>query len=223
MPGWILSNNMFMILRNEEKFRTRNKSKRNKFPYEILRPDIIQHCVNARATLIAAEGKSKLVDKSGKPVFVNVKGLGKNYMRESSRVAGIRAYTNYIQYFGLHGLFREMKSNSSIQLAWKVDDLDRVTSSHSERWAQELHILKSEFPSQSVDQLLVHLVRFANQYAQDILKSKQKDDERGPQVIPDYGVAHLPADRDKVVKVGLARAAAIAEEVNLLRQRTAKL
>ena len=50
-PGWILYGNYYMIVRNEDKFANRNKSKRNLFEMSIMRPDIIAMIVKARNSL----------------------------------------------------------------------------------------------------------------------------------------------------------------------------
>lgn len=42
-PGWVLGSSVFTVLRNEHKFRTRNRSTRTTIDPAIFRPDIIQH------------------------------------------------------------------------------------------------------------------------------------------------------------------------------------
>ena len=59
MPGWALYDNYYMIIRNEDKFRQRNKSKRSMFETEVLREDIIQLCVKARSYLLMSSRLSK--------------------------------------------------------------------------------------------------------------------------------------------------------------------
>ena len=50
-PGWVLYANYYMIVRNEIKFQSRNKSKRNQFEIQIIRPEIIRMVWNARCWL----------------------------------------------------------------------------------------------------------------------------------------------------------------------------
>lgn len=68
----------------------------------------------ARTALIKAAGTAKTQLASGEPVFTDkqVAGLGKNYMRESSRTAGITAYTFFIQLFALGALLTHVESGA---------------------------------------------------------------------------------------------------------------
>lgn len=50
-PGWVLSDNYYMIVRNEEKFANRNKSTRNTFETGVLRSDIVCAMMKAREYL----------------------------------------------------------------------------------------------------------------------------------------------------------------------------
>ena len=59
MPGWALYDNYYMIIRNEDKFRKRNKSKRSVFETEVLREDIIQLCIKARSYLLMSSQLNK--------------------------------------------------------------------------------------------------------------------------------------------------------------------
>lgn len=59
MPGWALYDNYYMIIRNEDKFRKRNKSKRSVFETEVLRDDIIQLCIKARSYLLMSSQLNK--------------------------------------------------------------------------------------------------------------------------------------------------------------------
>ena len=55
LPGWALYNNYYMIIRNENKFRQRNKSKRNLFETDVIRQDIVDLMVRARSMLSKRE------------------------------------------------------------------------------------------------------------------------------------------------------------------------
>ena len=61
-PGWILYGNYYMIVRNEDKFANRNKSKRNLFEMSIMRPDIISMVAKARNSLAFVPHSKRLID-----------------------------------------------------------------------------------------------------------------------------------------------------------------
>ena len=63
-PGWILYGNYYMIVRNEDKFANRNKSKRNLFEMSVLRPDIIAMVVKARNALAFVPHSKHFIDVS---------------------------------------------------------------------------------------------------------------------------------------------------------------
>ena len=55
MPGWVLSDNIFTIRRNEGKYRKRNKAKRAKIEFEVFRPEIVDMMVDADMELAKKE------------------------------------------------------------------------------------------------------------------------------------------------------------------------
>lgn len=72
----------------------------------------MENCADARAELAAAEGKAKISLPNGEAVYTDkqVRGLGKNYMRESSRQAGIAAYTFFIKLYAVEALLLLVES-----------------------------------------------------------------------------------------------------------------
>lgn len=110
---WVLAHSVFTVLRNEDKFRTRNKSKRTAMDPAIFRPEIVQYMKDARAQLRAARGSATIaLAESGEAVYTDaqVPGLGKNYMRESARTDAVAAYTFFIQLYALDALLDRVES-----------------------------------------------------------------------------------------------------------------
>ncbi|KAJ0412095.1 hypothetical protein ATCC90586_004015 [Pythium insidiosum] len=98
-PGWVLAHSVFTVLRNEAKFATRNRSRRTEVEAALFRPDVVQCMKDARQQLKDAERKSQLQLANGEAIFTDkqVRGLGKNYMRETARREAVEAYTSFIQ------------------------------------------------------------------------------------------------------------------------------
>ncbi|MCZ7644627.1 MAG: DUF4954 family protein [Planctomycetota bacterium] len=211
MPGWVLSDNIYTVRRNEGKYKKRNKAKRSAFDFEVFRPDVVDLMKGARKKLQEAEGKSKLKDEDGQPVYTDreVKGLGKNYMKEGARVAGVEAYTFYLGYYALLGLKKRLESGANAK-----DVLAQATN--DPRWEHERKTLLEEFPSTPVKDLLAELVRAQDQIAKDTQVSKEKDDQRGARIIRDYGDAHKPASSDSFVKETHEVSAKLKQEVEAL-------
>lgn len=210
-PGWVLSDNIFTIRRNEGKYKKRNKAKRAQIEFEVLRPDIVDLMIDGRKRLDAVQQKKEVyTDK-------DIKGIGKNYMSEKSRAAGIAAYTFYIRYYALMGLKRRLEAGGKATsiLTKKTED---------PRWEHERQILSQELPKNSVEHNLKLLISMQERIAQDVQVSKEKDDKRGARIIPDYPEAHAPAAEDSFVKQTHAETAQLKKEVEkLLKAGSAKV
>jgi hypothetical protein len=192
-PGWVLSDNIYAVKRNEGKYQKRNKARRTKFDFEVFRPDIVDLMTEARRRLQnVKEVKKVYTDR-------DVKGIGKNFMLEKARLSGIEAYTFYLQYYALLGL----KTRVEKELAnGTLTDLNQVATKATQdpRWEHERAILLQEFPGRDVADLLRTLVDQQEKIAKDVQVSKEKDDNRGARVIDDYPHAHKPAAEDGFVK-----------------------
>ncbi|MCD6386380.1 DUF4954 family protein [Candidatus Sumerlaeota bacterium] len=192
-PGWVLSDNIFTIRRNEGKFRKRNKARRTQFVFEVFRPDIVDLMIDARKRLSNIKEQKELY--TGK----DIPGLGKNYMLENRRVKGIETYTRYIRYYALMGLKRRVEA---LLAEGKKDELAQIydTVTDDERWEHERKILLAEFEKKDVAEHLRLLSSMQEEIARDVQRSKEKDDKRGKRIIPDYPEAHKPAAEESFVK-----------------------
>ena len=206
-----LSDNIFTVRRNEGKYTKRNKAKRSKFDFEVFRPEIVDLMLEARKKLLDAEGKARAKDESGQPVFTDreVKGLGKSYMKEAARTAGIEAYTFYIRYYALLGLKRSLAKGA------KASDLLSAKTADA-RWEHERAILNADFKGRPLKEMLGELLKAQEKIARDTQESKEKDDQRGVRIIPDYAEAHAPAKDDSFVKETHKVTAALKTEVEAL-------
>ena len=193
MPGWVLSDNIYMVKRNEGKYAKRNKAKRSQFDFEVFRPEIVDLMLDARKRLEKATGKDIYTSK-------DVEGLGKSYLSEYSRKKGIEAYTFYIRYYALSGLKRELEKPGAAPA----------------RWRHEHGLLQSEFPGQETKELLETLIQMQEKIAAQVQSSKEKDDHRGAEVIEDYTEAHKPAKDDSFVKETWAATAKMKAEIQKL-------
>ncbi|MBI3317555.1 MAG: DUF4954 family protein, partial [Candidatus Omnitrophica bacterium] len=192
MPGWVLSDNIYMVKRNEGKYAKRNKAKRSKFDFEVFRPEIVELMQDARKRLEVKTPKEVYTSKE-------VEGLGKSYLSEGSRKRAVETYTFYIRYYALLGLKRELEQKNS-----------------PSRWEHERRILAEEFPGKSPAELLSTLIQMQEKIAQDVQSSKEKDDRRGAEVIEDYAQAHKPAAQDSFVKETWAATAQMKKEIEAL-------
>ncbi|HDN97713.1 MAG TPA: DUF4954 family protein [bacterium] len=192
MPGWVLKNNIFMIKRNEEKYKKRNKAKRTEFVFEVFRPEIVDLMIDARKRLMDVKEIKQIYTEK------EIKGLGKNYLLEERRKEGIEAYTFYIQWYALTGLKRKIEEILSKN--GKVSEDILREKSDDERWEHERKIILQEFPDEKIPDLLKRLSKMQRKIAEDVESSKAKDDIRGKKIIPDYEKVHTLASDDEFVK-----------------------
>ena len=241
MPAWVLSDNIYMVKRNEGKYQKRNKAKRSKFVFEVFRPEIVDLMLDARRRLQVSAPKEFYTAKE-------IEGLGKNYMLEANRKKAVETYTFTIRYYALLGLKREMETlagsrrlnggrapggvsgaasasrshapgrvsgDASASVSQNLDDLLKAKSSNP-RWEHERQILSQEFPGAGIKQMLETLVSSQEKIAAQVQSSKEKDDRRGAEVIEDYQQAHKPAAQDSFVQETWAITERLKKEVQAL-------
>ncbi len=211
MPAWVLSDNVYMVKRNEGKYAKRNKAKRSKFDFEVFRPETIDMMIDARKRLSAASGKEVYTAKE-------VAGLGKNYMSEYSRKKAVETYSFYIRYYAALGFKREA---AKLAAEKKADKIKRLLQTPCDclRWEHERKLLASEFSGKSEKEILQFLLEAQDKIAAQVQSSKEKDDNRGAEVIEDYTAAHKPAKDDSFVKETWTITAKMKEEINSLMNR----
>ena len=130
LPGWVLSNSTYTIVRNETKFSTRRKAKRHAFytGWKIIRMETIHLCIVAREML------RKVIEKPSYKGDNDIDGIGKNLLTEKARKDGIHIYTETIQRFALYGLLRRvekyLKSSSKDGLVVKLNNSSSVDTTH---------------------------------------------------------------------------------------------
>ena len=193
MPAWVLSDNIFTIRRNEGKYIKRNKAKREKFVFEVFRPDIIDLMIEARNRLKNINEEKEVYTEKDIP------GLGKNYLTERFRKKGIEAYTFYLKFYALKGLYKKVeeylntgkKEKIANILEEKTDDI---------RWEHERKVFLEEFGNMKVKDALKLYKDMFKQIAEAVETAKAKDDRRGVRIIPDYAYAHTPAKENSFVK-----------------------
>jgi carbonic anhydrase/acetyltransferase-like protein (isoleucine patch superfamily) len=109
IPGWVLRNSPYTIVRSEVKFATRRKAARHASytGWKILRPQTIDLCVAARRALQSVHGAALYESDTALP------GIGASQLTEKGRIAGIQAYTECIQQFALQGLYTFLVASRS--------------------------------------------------------------------------------------------------------------
>ncbi len=192
LPGWVLARNIYSIRRNELKFRRRNLARRSVFDFDVFRPDIIDMMLAARDRLSDIQEQ--------KTVYFprDIPGLGKNYLLERGRRAGIEAYNYYIEYFALSGLERRILAHIDEGKTGLSDIFIHETGDHGWEYVRKL-LMAEGFASRTIKENLTRLAEMHERIAQSTQVSKEKDDGRGSHIIPDYRFAHRCAHEDPFI------------------------
>ncbi|XP_063933087.1 uncharacterized protein LOC135144889 [Zophobas morio] len=215
IPGWVLKENIYAVLRNERKFQERNKARRNIFDTTIFRPIIAGMLEKARAALMQPRGNKNF------PVFLegDIAGIGKNYLTEINRKQGIEVYTFYLRFYALQGLYFRIKKLGFPKATSLEEDLaDPV-------WMHQRSVIIKEFPEvemASPFQLLHHYKDMLKKIGESALISKQRDDQRGMKIFPDYKVVHVLAEKDSFVNDTLERIRLTVSEIREWESLSAK-
>jgi hypothetical protein len=193
-PGWVLRHNIYMVRRNEAKYRKRNKAKRTSFVFEVFRRDMVKKMFLARQRLIDVENKA--------PVYTEkqIPGLGKNFLTEEQRKAGIESYTYFIHYYVRSGIKR---TAAALLTKGKMEALSRLYEyeNDDDEWEYQKTLLSHEnLNRQDPAENLRELCRMQREIAESTQKSKKRDDGRGRHILGSYYDAHIEAEDDPFVR-----------------------
>lgn len=200
-PGWMISRNLFAILRNERKFRDRDKARRNRTDHRVLRIDIARLVEKARMELDQAAPRTHYTDRT-------LPGLGRNFMTEEARRTGMEAYTFFLHLFALQSLFERVRRLGRVSQSL----LERKTADRDWEFARKI-LLREEVCSDPSQGLLRYL-EILERTADEMEASKARDDERGKRIIPDYEDHHILAHEHPFVRSYREEIETISDEVH---------
>jgi len=191
VPAWVLSDNIYALRRNEAKYKKRNKARRTNFDFTVFRPEIIEFMLKARDRLNAVvEIKNRYTEK-------DIPGLGRNFLYEYKRLRAIQAYNFYLEFYCLNGLIEELFLKAGIP-----KEADCMGEAYGkEVLKHKLDLLTREgYANRDYKTNILRYCEMLSQIAEDVLKTKAKDDKRGGLIIDDYAEAHTPAFDDEFVR-----------------------
>jgi hypothetical protein len=120
VPGWILSDNLYMILRNETKFQKRGKKATQlsadtghvNYDHQALRPCTVTMMLEARHKLMNVKTACKYMNSKQEGIWTSkeIDGIGKNYMKESTRLKSIQVYSDFVLFYGVRAMWRALNN-----------------------------------------------------------------------------------------------------------------
>jgi hypothetical protein len=202
-PAWVLSDNLYTVLRNEGKYKKRNKARRTEFVFDVFRRDIVEKMKAARDRLKSIENVKEFYTERDIP------GLGKNFLMEENRTKGIGTYNLYIEYFALHGLADRIAELLEGGEANRIESIYEKETEDS-KWEYQRALLNSEgYTGRSISENLERLVNIHEGIARDTERSKERDDIRGKKIIADYLESNTQAPDDGFVKETWEKSSAV--------------
>ncbi|MBP7734402.1 MAG: DUF4954 family protein [Spirochaetes bacterium] len=209
-PGWVLSNNIYAIRRNEGKYKKRNKARRSSFTFAVFRPDIIDLMVLARDALKqAVPVKAFYTD-------ADIPGIGKNFMTDRSRMSGIEAYELYIEYYCLTQMLNRVISLRAEGKAGALAGIhDEATGDRD--WEHARKLIEAEgHRGRTLRDSLARLIDILRSISESTLSSKARDDARGARIIPDYYDVNTAACDDSFIKETVKETAGLTEQIQAI-------
>jgi hypothetical protein len=191
VPAWGLWANAYGIVRAELKFAARDHSRRHTIDYKVLRPGIMRLVKQARDRLRNVVGCKRVWLEE------DIDGLGRNFLRDDSRLKAIAVYDQALVRYALRILLGEREG--------------RLTIPGSAEIAHEL--ADELMPGATFDERMRRLLDIEGENARLVEESKHRDDVRGARIIPGYADAHVAAADDPVVRSAWERVRRTTERV----------
>ena len=207
VPGWVLSDNLYAVYRNETKFGKRDISRRHGSPGAIFGPAIIDLIVAARNALRSVNDDKDIYTEGDLP------GAGKNFITRGSLVRAVETYSLHIEYYCLNGLYHRCSGIAEGRIPTDYDTLLTIPSGNSD-WEHQRNLINSEGLSRrSLHENLIRLAELVAVMAASVATAKAKDDLRGRTIMDDYEAVHGSAAEDTFVRQTQADCAATIREI----------
>lgn len=210
LPAWVLSDNLFLVKRNEAKFAQRNKAKREQPSFEVFRPEIIDMMVTAVAALTKVPQECRYVFEKELP------GCGKNFVTAGNIKKAIETYTMFIEYYVLVAYMRVLSASVYKNDLSASHQLFSATSSDAV-WehARNIDMCKYLDTNSEVDNLK-KLGELTTNMHTLIVRAKEKDDVRGRAIMNDYDTAHKKAEDDPFIITHAAETSHMLQNIDAL-------
>ncbi|MFP4363561.1 MAG: DUF4954 family protein [Spirochaetia bacterium] len=190
VPAWVLSNNLYSILRNQWKFKRRDKSLAADLDYSPFSKSALSAMDAAHTSLKQTEGKEVYTS-------VDIPELGKNFCTNKSRIAAIETYIFFIRYALLELLTNWYKTGGNLMSPQGLHEagaqcfgdnclLYRLTQSYLEdvSFQEAIDIFSAQKKT----------------ILQMVINSKKRDTERGERIQRDYSDIHADIEKDDFIQ-----------------------
>ncbi len=204
-PGWVLLHNIYMVKRNEEKHRQRDRTKQSDASLDVFRPETVRLMQVALERLQRAAVQDFYCDH-------DIEGLGKNGMSRSAVDDGVKAYGFYIEWYALRGLKQRLETTGLTARCPAATALLEEPSDDP-RWEHQRQLLAGRT---DIALMLSDLQDRERKIAEDVFLSKSRDDQRGQRILEGYADTHASAAEDPFVQGTRAALDRLCREIETL-------
>lgn len=184
LPGWVLSDNLYSVMRNAAKYIERDRTKFWQNDQGVFKPEIVNGMIDALQRFTAAESADIYTEKE-------IPGLGRNFMLEIHKKKAVEAYSFHIIFYALSGYMRELEEHPG--------EDPMADSSPSARWEHERNILRNFYPDVPREELLDILAGSWKKTLMDVRDSRSRDFSRAEKIIDDFTELQGSIDEDPFI------------------------
>jgi hypothetical protein len=170
IPAWVLSDNLYAIMRNQQKFAARNKARRTSLDLSLFREETVRLMEEAAERLESVTGKEFYRD-------TDIPGIGKNYLTDADRKHGAETYRRFITYT------RHSRRREELAARHEAGEDPAAAMSAEERAAAR--------------EALTELSGIITAMREILTASREKDQRRGRRIIDDYDATHHGLEDDE--------------------------
>jgi carbonic anhydrase/acetyltransferase-like protein (isoleucine patch superfamily) len=206
LPGWMLYDAPYALVRNEMKFSSRNRARRHLVDPRVFRREIM-------AMVWEAAQRLEELGRTPKPYYTDADDpwVGKNYLTEAGRQRGLQAYRQWIRWWALRELWDCVQKELADDRLYPGAE---VTASEDLRWALEQGFLQSScLRGDGLVGAVSEFLELSRSLAVQIEQSKSRDDRRGAQIIPDYAEVQPSPPEDTVIRAWWDQTHRLGEEI----------
>jgi hypothetical protein len=225
-PGWVLTDNLYVLKRNQRENRARNQTRRQRLEFDMLRPEIIDLVREAHGRLQAISSVKEVYTAS------SIEGLGDNVLFEMQRKRAVDTYQFFIRLYVLLGLkvqvhrfLRRLQGRlHGASGGWRDHALGRVLDCPRDdpRWEHQRQLLQEDMRCRDVADALAELPEMLETIARRVEIARVRNDRSGVSIIDDYADCHIPACQDTIVQQTWSETRRLQKEVNALLGRLSK-
>ncbi len=182
LPGWVLYDNLFSLLRNASKHRSRFDARRSHPPACLTSSETALQAHRARAALSAVPKEADFYTSADLP------GAGACTVSDKARLKGIEGYTLYLRWLGFSNLLPRLERGKRIPTADEFEMNGHLCA-----------LPELEFPGESERSLMERYLELIGDMKQSVSESRMRDYRRGASVIPDYADRHAQPSDDEIL------------------------